>query len=67
MGVDKMNYTYHTAQGKAILNKGDDFKLVKIGLFKTEAEAKKACLAHYAKACNTLENFGRQLPSISFL
>ncbi len=61
-----MIYTYHTAQGKAVLNKGDDFKLVKIGVFKTEREAVEACKAHYAKACKALENFGKPIPSVFF-
>jgi hypothetical protein len=61
-----MIYTYHTAQGKAVLNKGDDFKLVKIGSFKTELEAIEACKAHYAKACKALANFNKPIPSVFF-
>lgn len=61
------HYTYHTAQGNAVLNKGDDFPLVKIGKFKTEAEAIAACKAHYTKACKALENFGKPVPSVLFL
>lgn len=60
-------YFYTTAQGKAVLNKGDDSKLVKIGTFKTEAEALAACKAHYAKACKTLENFNKPIPQAFFL
>jgi hypothetical protein len=60
----KPHYTYHTAQGNAVLNKGDDFPLVKIGKFKTEAI--EACKAHYAKACKALENFGKPIPSVFF-
>jgi hypothetical protein len=59
-------YTYHTAQGKAVLNKGDDFPLVKIGTFKTESEAIAACKAHYAKACKALANFNKPIPSVFF-
>ena len=61
-----MNYTYHTAQGRAVLCKGDDFPLVKIGTFKTEAEAIAACKAHYTKACKAAVNFGRAIPSVFF-
>ena len=61
-----MTYTYHTAQGKAVLNKGDDFKLVKIGAFKTECEAIAACKAHYTKACKALANLNKPLPQIFF-
>lgn len=61
-----MIYTYHTAQGNAVLNKGDDFPLVKLGKFKTEREALDACKKHYAKACKTLENFNKPIPSVFF-
>ena len=61
-----MTYTYHTAQGKAVLNKGDDFKLVKIGAFKTEQEAIEACKAHYARACRALTNLNKPIPQIFF-
>ena len=59
-------YTYYTAQGNAVLNKGDNFPLVKIGKFKTEAEAVAACKAHYIKACKALKNFGKSVPSVFF-
>jgi hypothetical protein len=59
-----MQYFYHTAQGKAILNKGDDYKLVTIGKFKTEAEAIEACKKHYAKACKALANLGKPAPAM---
>lgn len=62
-----MQYFYHTAQGKAILNKGDNSKLVKIGIFKTEAEAVKACKVHYLKACKSLANLGKPLPEMFLL
>jgi hypothetical protein len=61
-----MSYTYHTAQGKAVLCKGDDFPLIKIGAFKTEAEAIAACKAHYTKACKALANFNKPIPSVFF-
>lgn len=62
----KPHYTYYTAQGKAVLNKGDDFPLVRIGTFKTEAEAIDACKKHYAKACKALTNFNKPIPSVFF-
>lgn len=61
------HYTYHTAQGKAVLNKGDYFPLVKIGTFKTEAEALEACKKHYAKACKALANFNKPIPPVFFV
>lgn len=61
-----MIYTYHTAQGKAVLNKGDDFKLVRIGNFKTEKEAIQACKIHYSKACKALANFNKPIPQVFF-
>jgi hypothetical protein len=60
------HYIYHTAQGRAVLNKGDDYKLVKIGTFKTEAQAVEACKAHYARACKALQNLGKPIPSVFF-
>ena len=62
-----MMYTYHTAQGNAVLNKGDDFALVKIGTFKTEAEAIKACKDHYLKAHRACVNLGKQIPPCHFV
>ena len=60
-------YMYHTAMGKAVLNKGDDFPLVKIGAFKTEVEAIEACKKHYAKACKALANFNKPIPAVLFM
>ena len=62
-----MQYFYHTAQGNAVLNKGDDHKLIKIGSFKTEAEALVACRKHYDKACKALVNLGKPVPQAFFL
>ena len=62
-----MQYYYHTSQGKAVLNKGDDHKLVKIGSFKTEAEAVAACKKHYEKATKALQNLGKSVPQAFFL
>lgn len=61
-----MNYTYHTAQGNAVLCKGDDYKLVQIGKFANESQARQACEAHYKKACNAAANFGRTIPTVFF-
>ena len=61
-----MTYTYHTAQGKAVLNKGDDYPLIRIGTFKTEAQALEACRTHYAKACKALANLGKPVPQAFF-
>jgi hypothetical protein len=60
-------YTYHSAQGSAVLNKGDDMPLIKIGKFKTEAEALKACKAHYAKASAFLEKVNKPVPQAFFM
>lgn len=62
-----MQYFYHTAQGKAVLNKGDDHKLIKIGSFKTESEALTACRKHYDKACKALVNLGKPIPQAFFM
>lgn len=62
-----MNYMYHTARGEAVLNKGDDFKLTRIGKFSSEAKAVEACKAHYVKACKALKNLNKPIPSILFM
>jgi hypothetical protein len=59
-------YSYRIERGTAVLNRGDDAPLKKIGTFKTDAEAKAACQAHYAKACKALANLGKPVPAISF-
>jgi hypothetical protein len=61
-----MHYFYSTAQGKAVLNKGDDYPLVQIGQFKTEAQALEACYKHYQKACRALENLNKPIPYVFF-
>ena len=60
-------YFYHTAQGNAVLDKGDDMHTVKIGKFKTEAEALKACKAHHAKASAFLEKVNKPVPQAFFM
>ena len=59
-------YFYSTVRGEAILNKGDDRPLVRIGKFKTEAEALRACRAHYAKAKKFLETVNKPVPEAFF-
>jgi hypothetical protein len=60
-------YFYMTAQGRAILNKGDNMRLVTIGKFKNEQEAIQACKEHYAKACAAAVNFSKPAPIAYFL
>lgn len=62
-----MTYWYHTALGKAVLNKGDGKPLVHLGKFKSEREAAEACKRHHAKACATARNFDRPEPKAIFL
>lgn len=62
-----MVYWYHTAGGKAVLNKGDGHQLKVIGKFKSEREAVDACKAHHAKACAMARNFERPEPVAKFL
>lgn len=62
-----MQYLYDTAQGKAVLNKGNDYKLIIIGKFKTEADALQACKEHHAKACQALKNLNKPVPTAFFV
>jgi len=62
-----MQYMYSTRQGLAILNKGDDLPLVRIGKFKNEQEALLACRKHYQKSCDALTNFGKPIPQAFFM
>lgn len=55
-------YRYTTNQGRAVLCKGDDKPLKRIGDFKTEREALEACRAHYAKAQRAAANLNRSIP-----
>ena len=67
-----MIYMYWIAQGLASLHKmnvdGNDVdqKPKKIGKFKTDAEAKEACLEHHAKACKMARAAGRVEPICKF-
>ena len=55
-------YLYYIRLGKASLNKGDDSPIKSIGKFRTDAEAKQACEAHYEKACKALMNLNKPIP-----
>lgn len=55
-------YRYTTNHGRAVLHKGDDKPLKRIGEFKTEREALEACRVHYAKAQRAAANLGRSIP-----
>lgn len=59
-------YIYCTARGLATLNKGDGSPIKKIGQYKTEQEAKAACLAHYDKASKAAANLGIEIPPCFF-
>lgn len=59
-------YTYHTAQGKAVLCKGDNSPLKPLGKYKTEQDARKACEAHYAKVCKALRNLNKPIPPVYY-
>lgn len=69
-----MIYLYWTGScGLASLHKMDDsgtdvdLKPKKIGKFKNELEAKKACLEHFDKAVKLAERIGRELPTMKFV
>jgi hypothetical protein len=62
-----MVYYYHTAQGNAVLNKGDDFKLLNLGKFANMEQAQKACELHYKKVCKAALNFGRKPPQACYM
>ena len=57
---------YSTAQGNAVVNVGDDKPLKRLGKFRSEAEAKAACDAHFAKLLRTAENFEQETPVAFF-
>lgn len=64
----RMQYRYRTARGIATLNKGDDYKLIHLGYFKSEEEAKVACMTHYKKVCKAAAmNFNREIPELIFI
>lgn len=64
--LESYMYTYHTARGNAVLCKGDDQPLKKIGKYKTEKEAREACEAHYAKTCKALRNLNKPIPPVHY-
>lgn len=67
-----MIYLYWISNGFASLHKTEstgcdvDQKPKKIGKFKTDAEAKKACLEHFDKAAKLAERTGREIPTMKF-
>ena len=67
-----MIYIYWISQGLASLHKMNsngsdvDQKPKKIGKFKTDKEAKEACIEHHAKACKMARAAGREEPEIKF-
>jgi hypothetical protein len=68
-----MIYCYWVSLGLASLHKmhtnGNDTGAApkKIGKFKTDAEAKQACFAHYEKSCKMAVAAGREKPEILFM
>lgn len=44
-------YFYRIERSVAMLTRGDDAPLKRIGKFSSAAEARAACEAHHAKAC----------------
>lgn len=67
-----MIYMYWISLGLASLHKMDangtdkEEKPKKIGKFKTDAEAKQACIDHHDKACKMAKAAGREEPQIKF-
>ena len=57
-----MQYFYKVIQGKATLNKGDNYPIKIIGKFKTDQEAELACEKHFEKVCQGLINLGKEIP-----
>ncbi len=60
-------YYYHTANGRARLNKGDSAPIKSLGDYRNEQDAKAACQAHHAKACKAARNFDRPEPAALFM
>lgn len=67
-----MIYFYRIRQGNATLNKMDsqgndiDKKPKVIGKFKSEQEAKKACIDHFDKTVTLAKRLGREVPTMMF-
>jgi len=67
-----MIYMYWISLGLASLHKMDangtdkEEKPKKIGKFKTDEQAKQACIDHHAKACKMARAAGREEPQIKF-
>ena len=68
-----MIYCYWISLGLASLHKmhagGDDVDQTpkKIGRFKTDTEAKNACILHHERACKMARAAGRPEPKIMFM
>lgn len=68
-----MTYFYRIRLGLATLNKMDsegndvDQKPKKIGQFKTEQDAKNACLEHFERVCKMAKAASRQTPVMMFI
>lgn len=68
-----MIYMYWISLGLASLHKVDpngsdvDQKPKKIGKFKTDKEAKEACILHYQRACKMAKAAGREEPQLRFI
>jgi len=68
-----MIYLYWISLGLASLHKmgtdGNDVdqKPKKIGKFKTDVDAKKACIEHFEKACKMAVVAGREVPTMKFM
>ena len=68
-----MIYCYYVSRGLASLHKmcasGNDVDKApkKIGKFKTDSEAKAACLVHYNKACTMARSANRAEPAIMWM
>ena len=68
-----MIYCYWVSLGLATLHKmqtngnDTDQKPKKIGKFKTDKEAKQACLEHYEKACKMAKAANRDEPKLMWM
>ena len=61
------HYEYHTARGKATLNRGDRKSLVALGQFETESAARACCENHYAKVRAFLLRMNKPVPQAFYL
>ena len=61
------DYWYRVCRGEAVLAKGDDCPLKRIGKYATDAAAKAACEAHFRKACLMADAAQRARPALHFI